>query len=145
MLRQALGYVGVGGATTLLDVATLALLHGIVGIPLWLATTVAYLAGLVSNYALNRLLVFQSRASVVASGTRYLTLVILNYVLTVALVTGLVAIGVHYLVAKTVAITLTLIWNFVAYRYWVFATHREDSDHVSAGESVIDPASPRQR
>jgi putative flippase GtrA len=117
---RLVGYLASGGGSMLLDVATLVFLRSGLGVALPLATGVAYLAGLLSNFLLNRYLVFSSSQSAASSGLRYLTLVVFNYAMTVLVVTGLSAVGVPYLIGKGIAVGLTLVWNFLAYRHWVF-------------------------
>ncbi len=110
----------------LLDVVTLVALRSGLGVPLAVATTIAYGVGLVSNFCLNRYVVFSSSQSVATSGVRYLTLVLLNYVMTVLIVTGGATAGIPYLVGKGIAVALTLVWNFLAYRHWVFPDPADD-------------------
>lgn len=115
------GYVLAGGGSMLLDVGTLVLLRSGLGVPLAVATTVAYLVGFVANFLLNRYVVFSSSTTVVSSGLRYTALVAFNYAMTLAIVTGAAALGVPYLVGKGAAVALTLVWNYLAYKTWVFA------------------------
>ncbi len=112
----------VGVVSYLTDAGTLALLHSGGGVPLLVATSIAFAVGLAVNYGLNRVLTFGSAAPVGSEVTRYLLLVLANYVVTLALVGGLTAVGLPYLGSKTVATVVLSVANFVAYRSWVFRT-----------------------
>ena len=46
----------------------------------------------------------------------------INAGITLAIVTGLTAAGMYYLLAKFVAIVVIACINYVAYRTWVFAS-----------------------
>jgi putative flippase GtrA len=110
----------VGLLSYLADAGTLWLLHGGLGVPLLGATSIAFTVGLTVNYGLNRVLTFGSGARVGYEVSRYLLLVLANYVVTVGLVGGLTAAGLPYLASKTVTTAVLAIANFVAYRQWVF-------------------------
>lgn len=110
----------VGLLSYLTDAGTLALMHTGAGVPLLVATTVAFAVGLAVNYALNRVLTFGSAAVVRYEVARYLLLVLANYLVTLALVGGLTVAGLPYLGSKTVSTAVLAVANFVAYRSWVF-------------------------
>jgi putative flippase GtrA len=116
-----LGYLLAGGSSFLLDFLTLYLLHGVAEIDLAVATTIAYLVGLVVNFAANRYLVFSRAQPLGRAAFRYGLLVALNYAATLVIVTTLPQVGISYLLAKVLAVAATLVWNFVAYQRWVFA------------------------
>jgi putative flippase GtrA len=118
----ALRFLLVGMASAGTDVALLAALHGLAGMPLLAATTLAFWASLAVNFALNRGWVFPGGSgSVRGQAARYLFLVGVNYLATLALVGGLAAAGVPYMLAKVVALVSIACWNFVLYRRWIFA------------------------
>ncbi|MEP6696701.1 MAG: GtrA family protein [Pseudonocardiales bacterium] len=110
----------VGMVSYLADAGTLALLHGGAHVPLLVATSVAFAVGLAVNYALNRILTFDSDALIRYELFRYLVLVLANYVVTLVLVGGLSAAGTPYLLAKTISTAVLAVVNFLAYRSWVF-------------------------
>jgi putative flippase GtrA len=51
-------YVFVGGTAFVTDAGTLWLCHGVFGLAIWLATTIAFAAAFVVNFGLNRVLTF---------------------------------------------------------------------------------------
>jgi putative flippase GtrA len=115
------GYLVAGGLSLLLDIATLFLLHSVLRLPLVVAVSIAYLVGLFSNYAINRYWVFSGDHSHGRSMSRYGLLVVFNYAATVVIVAGLTAVGFSYIVGKLIAVGGTVLWNFLAYKHWVFS------------------------
>lgn len=113
-------YLIIGALSFAVDAGTLYAAHGVLRIWLPLATTVAYAAAFTVNFSLNRLWAFRSTVKVGGQVARYLTLTGVNYVLTVVIVTGLAAAGLHYLLAKMSAAMVIAMINYVAYRTWVF-------------------------
>ena len=119
--HQVPRFLVVGLVSYAVDIAVLYLGHGRAHITLWLATSLGYLAGLIANFGLNRMFTFRSSSRVHVQLARYAALLVGNYVVTVASVTGLTAAGCPYLVSKTICVALLAIANFFAYRHWVFA------------------------
>jgi putative flippase GtrA len=115
------GYLVAGGLSLLLDIATLFVMHGLLHIPLIVAVSIAYLVGLFSNYSINRYWVFSGGESLGRSAFRYGLLVAFNYSATVLIVAGLTSAGISYIVGKFIAVGGTLIWNYLAYKHWVFS------------------------
>lgn len=110
-----------GGVTAVVDVGALVALTAL-GAPLAAATTVAFLAALCVNFAATRLLLGDNSVLAVHHQLgRYLVLLGVNYGVTLLLVLGASAMGLHYLVGKGLAIAVTAVVSFVAYRSWVFA------------------------
>ncbi|SEQ34696.1 Putative flippase GtrA (transmembrane translocase of bactoprenol-linked glucose) [Lentzea xinjiangensis] len=110
----------IGGASAALDTGVLYLLHGVVGMALPLATLVAVMVAFGFNFTLNRIWSFGSESPVGWQVGRYLLLAVANWCLNVALVTGLTALGMHYVVAKIVTLAIASAANYVGYRVWVF-------------------------
>lgn len=113
-------FLVVGVLSYVVDAGTLAALHSGFGVPLLVATSIAFATGLLVNYGLNRALTFGSDSAVRYEVSRYLVLVLLNYVATLGLVGGLTAAGLPYLASKTVSTAVLAVANFIAYRSWVF-------------------------
>lgn len=125
---SAARYLIVGGLSFLFDIGMLWLLHDGIGVPLAAATAVAFLLSFVVTYALQRTVTFHSSNAVAPSVLRYAILVIFNTFATTAIVWALDAIGLRWEIGKVVAVAATTLWNYLAYRYWVFAGRRRMSD-----------------
>lgn len=112
-------YLVVGVAAFALDVGMLALLHDSVGLPVWLATGVSFLLSFFFTYFLQRR-AFRTRVGHGGALARYIALVGLNTVATSVIVQALSASAIGWLGGKVVATCVTTLWNFFAYRFWVF-------------------------
>jgi putative flippase GtrA len=113
-------YLVVGVLSVAIDAGTLAVLHGVLRVWLPLATTLGYALAFAVNFGLNRSWAFGSTAAVGGQATRFLALSAANYLITLAIVTGLAAAGVYYLVAKVISVTVIAAVNYVTYRMWIF-------------------------
>lgn len=118
-------YVIVGGLTVVVDVGLLALLHESFGVSLGLATTLAYCTAVTMNFLLNRT-AMSSRGTqgLMQHALRYGSLVLANYVITLAVVTTAGHVGDRYLVAKVAVVAASTCWNFLLYRHWIFTPPR---------------------
>lgn len=126
----AVRYLLVGGLCFLADVAILWVLHTGFGVPLAVATPVAFLLSFVVTYSAQRLLAFRSESRVAPSVFRYTVLVAFNTLATTGIVWAVDAIGWHWFVGKVIAVTATTLWNFFAYKHWVFAGTNNGDKHV---------------
>lgn len=126
--HSAVRYLVVGGFCFLVDVALLWLAHDVLGIPLAIATALAFLLSFAVTYTLQRIVAFSSDAGVVMSVGRYTALVIFNTLATTAIVWAIAATGSPWIVGKVAAVVATTVWNYFAYRHWVFAP-RNTRDH----------------
>ena len=119
-------YLCIGVLSIGIDVGLLVVLHQEFNVSLAVATTVAYGTSLVVNFYLNRIgMAARGRDRVTAHLLRYAVLVVLNYGITLLVVTSAASFGVRYLVAKLAVVVAAAGWNFILYRRWVFApSHR---------------------
>jgi putative flippase GtrA len=115
-------YIVTGGLSLLVDLLVLDLLHGVAGLELVLSTVLAYMAAYCVNFSLSRWWTFRSTRTAAARSqvVRYTALVLANLGVTILIVTGLVATGVNYLIAKLVAAVVIAGVNFLIARRWVF-------------------------
>jgi putative flippase GtrA len=132
--HQLLHYLVIGGLTVVVDIGLLGLLHESFGVPVGVATTVAFGTAVMVNFLLNRT-AMSSRGSwgLTQHALRYGTLVLANYVITLAVVTTAGHVGDRYLVAKVAVVAVSTLWNFLLYRHWVFTPPRpksQDRDRV---------------
>lgn len=117
---QAARFLVVGVLSVVVDTVLLVALRETTPLPLWLATTGAYVAAVAVNFVLNLRWVWGAQGGLPGRIARYGVLVALNYALTLAIVLGLTDLGVFYVLAKWIAIGVGAVINFVAYRGWVF-------------------------
>jgi putative flippase GtrA len=123
-------YLVMGGLSFAFDFGLLWALHDLAGVPLAVATPTAFLASFVVTYTLQRLFAFRASDAVAPSVVRYTLLVMANTLLT----TGIVALsdeaGWSWMVGKVIAVAITTVGNYFAYRYWVFARPKGAPSHV---------------
>jgi putative flippase GtrA len=113
-----------GVATFVVDIGSLRVLHGSIGIALLPATAMAFAIAFFVNFTAARQWAFASTArggDTRRQLMRYFVLVGLNLLSTLVIVVGLSAGGLNYLWAKAVAAGVNAIANFFVYRHWVFA------------------------
>lgn len=118
--NSVLRYLVAGALAFAFDVGLLAVLKIILEWPLWLATSTAFLASFAFTYSVQRFFSFSATSAHGAALVKYSALVALNTLATV----GLVEIGnltpLGWLGGKVIATATTTVWNYFAYRYWVF-------------------------
>ena len=119
--HSAVRYLVVGGGAFLIDVGLLALLHDVLGFALVVATPTAFLLSFAVTYVLQRRFTFGTEAGIAASAAKYTALVAFNTVATTGIVTTASTLGLPWFVGKVVAVVSTTVWNYFAYRFWVFA------------------------
>jgi len=117
-------YLVVGGFSFLFDVGVLWLLHDVLHVALPIATPIAFLLSFAVTYTLQRTVAFRATDGIAPSALRYAILVAVNTVATTAIVWAGDAIGLPWIVAKVAAVAATTVWNYFAYRYWVFGSRK---------------------
>lgn len=130
--RSEVRYLLVGGFCFLADVTILWVAHDLFGVPLPIATPVAFLASFAITYTMQRVIAFGSESAVGASVLRYTLLVIFNTVATTGIVWAAPALGLPWIVGKIVAVIATTFWNFFAYRHFVFRPSRATVRDIAA-------------
>ena len=117
---SAVRFLIAGVLSFVADAGLLYVLHGLLHVWLPLATALAFAGAFVVNFGLNRVWAFQAGGAVGRQLFRYVCLVVANLFATVALVSGLAALGLPYLVAKACATALLAVVNYVVSRKWIF-------------------------
>ncbi|MBD8584935.1 GtrA family protein [Frigoribacterium sp. CFBP 13729] len=114
-------YLVVGGLAFVVDLGLLIVGRDVLGWPLGVAGAVAFWAGLLVSYALQRFLTFRSSRSSWHSLWKYGVLVLVNSLATIAVIELFDRLGPGYVVGKFVSTAMTTTWNYAAYKFWVFA------------------------
>ena len=125
-------YLVVGVLSFAIDFALLVALHEVFGVALWLATPVAFLVSLGANYLLQRYFTFSGTPTRGTSFVKYILLVAVNTVAASLIVSGFEAVGSSYVIGKVVSTAAMTVWNFFAYKYWVFAARGGAEDTAPA-------------
>lgn len=126
--HSAVRYVLAGGVAFLVDFGLLVLFKQLFMWPTWLAAGAAFIMSFAFTYTIQRYFSFGSDSPHGVALLKYTTLVIVNTVATGAIVAFLDHFGAGWMIGKVVATVVTTVWNYFAYRYWVFASPRSVSD-----------------
>jgi len=119
--HQFARYFIVGVSAFVLDMATLYGLKEYLGFDARLAVAINQIIVLSYIFFLNKLWSFQARGAVAMQVSRYIILSLINYVIAI----GWMWIwnkwlGFNYLGVRIANITLSIFWNFLLYKYWVY-------------------------
>jgi putative flippase GtrA len=123
LLQQFSRYIAVGGLAFVVDFGLLYLLTELLGLYYLISAAIAFLFGLLTNYSLSRLWVFDRRT---------IKNVAVELVIFTAI--GIVGLGLneviiwfvrekihfHYMIAKAISAGIVLIWNFGARKAVLF-------------------------
>lgn len=117
-------YILVGGISALTDIILIFTCFHVFHIPLFVATIVGFVGGLLVNFVLNKLWSFQSKATGFKKTQRevllYGLLVGFNLVFTYIIVAYLISLGLGIVLAKVLTILATTTWNFILYKKVIF-------------------------
>lgn len=117
-----------GGAFFWSGYILFALLYSGLGISVGPAKIISYIFGLSVNFILVRWWVFRAKHPVknlpTVSG-RYIFLSAVNLGIDYAIVVGLAGLGITPYIGQFVSSGFFTIWNFVIYKFWVFAPHTQ--------------------
>ncbi|HLZ15024.1 MAG TPA: GtrA family protein [Candidatus Saccharimonadales bacterium] len=114
-------YLVIGGSTFGIDFFLLVFLHAALGVRVLVAASISYWTSIVFNFLMNRFWTFDSKDSPLHRHmTFYGLLLAVNYGFTVGFIGLLTHVGVHYTIAKVIAVAIQMIWTYLAYKKVVF-------------------------
>lgn len=124
---QIVEYMVAGGAFFWSGYVAFALFDAVLGMPLFVAKQLANLIGLTVNYILEDQWVFKKGKSKKQYDrrrtSRYVIITIINFGIDYLIVANLKEVGVSPYIGQFVSAGFFTVWNFVWYKYWVFAHH----------------------
>jgi len=127
LLTQFGEYMVAGGAFFWSGYIVFALLDGIFGFPLFIAKQLANFTGLTVNYLLEDQWVFKKNRARTQydkrRGGRYVLIMVINFGIDYMIVAGLKEVGVTPYLGQFVSAGFFTFWNFLWFKYWVFAHH----------------------
>jgi putative flippase GtrA len=123
--EQLVKFCVVGGTGYLVNLAVYTLLLDAAGMHYISAAVGSFLVAVTNNYAWNRLWTFRAqRGGVAYQGMRFFVVSTLALVANLAVLHGLVTLGLGEVVAQAIAIVLVTPVNFVGNKLWSFGPRR---------------------
>jgi putative flippase GtrA len=119
-------YLIAGGSSFVLEYSTFYVLFNTLSAQLYIANSVSFCVGLVVSFLLNRAWAFNTgtfRYRRHHQAVLYVSLALINLVLTNALLGLLRAANVDPLIGKIVVMIGVVAWNFGIFRFFIFARH----------------------
>lgn len=124
---QLIEYLVAGGAFFWSGYFSFALFYSVFGWPLFIAKQSANLIGLLVNYVLEDQWVFKHNKSKKTYDRRrtgrYVVITLINFGIDYLIVAELKQRGISPYIGQFVSAAFFTVWNFVWYKYWVFAQH----------------------
>lgn len=122
-----LGFGLINSFTFGVDLLLLTVMHGGLGLPVWLSVTLAYIAAFGLSFLLNRTFNFHSHAPMGRQAAVYVVVVLVNYVAFILGVgSGLTALGMDYHLARLLAGACEGVYMYCAMRWIVFRRSRSE-------------------
>lgn len=121
---QFFRYVFVGGIATIVDWVTLFLLTDYLHIYHLISAVFSFVAGLITNFLLSKLLVFNANEAKVNPFMEFISYAAIGVIglgiteLIMFVFTNLWT--VHYMISKMIATAIVLIWNYTARKTFVY-------------------------
>ncbi|GIF61984.1 hypothetical protein Ais01nite_00190 [Asanoa ishikariensis] len=124
--HSVIRFLGLAGVGFAFDLTLLAVLDAVTPLPPAATVSIAFWATYALNFALNRTFAFHASGDGVRGQlARFAPQVLGDYVLTVAGVTVLGALGIGLVPARIIAGGTNLVFNYVLYRWWTFRRRPE--------------------
>lgn len=117
MLNKIIGFGIVGIIATAIDFASLFLLKSVLGVDVYIATTIAFSLSLIFNYVASMKYVFVAKEglSVKKQMVIFLVTSVIGLLINQAVMyVGIEWLHVYYMLAKFLATAVTMVFNFVA-------------------------------
>lgn len=125
-------YVVIGGTSFAIDFLLLIGLHSSLGVNVILAATISYWTSITFNFLANRAWTFEvGEQSIMKHLVAYLTLLAANYLFTIAIIAIGQQLGIHYTVAKVVAVVIQMAWTYLVYKKVIFKSQEINSSQKS--------------
>lgn len=121
---QFFRYLFVGGIATIVDWGILFLLTDFVHLYHLVSAIIAFIAGLITNFFLSKLLVFKANEARVNPVMEFVSYAVIGVIglgiteLIMYLITN--CWNIHYMISKIIATIIVLIWNYLARKLIVY-------------------------
>ncbi len=113
----------VGGASTILNYSVFFVLFKYIGVFYLLSSAIGYISGVIFGFYFNKIYTFEAGSDqYISQGGQYITVYTISLVAGLALLRGLVYLGVPVLTANVVVIGFTTVMNYSGSKYIVFSS-----------------------
>lgn len=143
-LKQVIQYAITGGAWFWSGYGMFALLFSVFNFDIVPAKIISYIFGLIVNFILERFWVFDSkdaRKELDKVSVRYVVLSAVNLGIDTFIVWGLAELGLTPYLGQFVSAGFFTVWNYLWYRFWVFAKKSQPEPKRSAAPALKRPKS----
>ncbi|MCA9342909.1 GtrA family protein [Candidatus Saccharibacteria bacterium] len=147
-LKQIIEYAITGGAWFWSGYAMFALLYSVAGIDIVPAKIISYIFGLSVNFVLERFWVFDTkdaRKELDKVSVRYVVLSVINLGIDTFIVWGLAQLGLTPYLGQFVSAGFFTVWNYLWYRFWVFAKKSQPKPKRAAAPALKRPKAVKRR
>lgn len=120
-MRSVVCFLSVGALTAVIYFSLFALCWDVLQINYKAAVTVAYLTSVVFQFLSNRNLTFKSNGHIAGQSIKFIVLLCINYIITIAIVTGVVSqLKLSPYVGVLASVMVTVFIGFFLSKYWVY-------------------------
>lgn len=120
---QFASFASVGAIATAVQYVILVMLVQLVGMTAPIASCIGFAAGAIVSYGLNYRFTFRSGVRHTVALPKFATVAAIGLLLNVGVLTALMKLGLHYLLAQVAATGTVLCWNFLLNRQWTFGAN----------------------
>lgn len=113
-------YVLIGGTTVAIDVGLLIVLKEFLHVPIYIAASLSYWTSILFNFLANKHWTFQVSGQLHRHALQYLLLLVFNYLVTLGIIWFFRHLGIGYLIAKMLAIAISISWTYFIYKHVIF-------------------------
>jgi len=120
-------YTLIASIGTTLDIITLTILVSLLHVEILLATTLAFIVGVIINFNLHKKFTFHDTSTHIKTQfTKFFTVSILNFIVTLISMTILIEyIHCWYLISKIITVTIVLLISFSINSIWTFKKNKK--------------------
>ncbi|OGH64350.1 MAG: hypothetical protein A2821_03190 [Candidatus Magasanikbacteria bacterium RIFCSPHIGHO2_01_FULL_41_23] len=123
--RQFACYTTIGISAVLADMTSLFILKEYFGFSPVFAVICNQPLIILFVFLANKKWSFKAAGQTRSQFIRFVTLVLINYTISVIWIWFFAQVlGINYLLAKIANIILAVSWNFLTYKYWIYAVHK---------------------
>lgn len=141
-------YMITGGAWFWSGYAMFALLYSVFNIDIVPAKILSYIFGLTVNFILERFWVFDTRDArkeLDKVSVRYVVLSVVNLAIDTLIVWGLAELGLTPYLGQFVSAGFFTVWNYLWYKFWVFAKKTQPKPKRSATPALKRPKAAKRK